>query len=199
MAEPRIVEVVPGRIAYVPDLVPVDDRERLLTALRVECAWSQERLSVRGVPEGVPFPRLVAWHGDPGLGYRYVNVVHPSNPWTPAILEVRALVTGLLDVVPNGCLLNWYRTGRDSIGRHSDAEDDLVPGASILGVSLGAARTMALRPVGGRKKDEIALELEPGSLLVMHGDCQDTWTHEIRKTEDDVGERISLTFRSVRT
>lgn len=192
------VDVVPGRVAYLSGFIPAEDSSRLLADLRDQASWSQERLKVKGLE--VPFPRLVAWHGDPGIGYRYSGVEHPANPWTPAILEVRAKLLGMLpELKANGALLNRYRDGRDSIGRHADREDDLVPGAPIAGVSLGESRTIRFRPMGGSAKEEVRLSLEDGSLLLMYGDCQKTWTHEIRKDPTTTGERISLTFRSVRT
>ena len=47
--------------------------------------------------------------------------------------------------------------------------------------------------------DEVRLDLAHGSIMVMLGDCQRTWTHEIRKAAraEDAGERVSLTFRTV--
>jgi alkylated DNA repair dioxygenase AlkB len=39
--------------------------------------------------------------------------------------------------------------------------------------------------------------LRHGSLLVMGGTSQHHWLHGVPKTEDPVGERISLTFRRI--
>ena len=147
----------------------------------------------------VPFPRLVAWHGDPGVGYRYSGVVHPANGWTPELERVRDLIESRLGYRPNGVLLNRYRGGRDSIGRHSDVETDLVPGSPIAGISLGATRTMVVRGRGDTSTRRTSLPLEDGSLLLMYGDCQSALTHEIPKDPSAEGERISLTFRCVRT
>jgi alkylated DNA repair dioxygenase AlkB len=52
--------------------------------------------------------------------------------------------------------------------------------------------------MGEKADSEIKLVLEDGSMLVMQGDCQRTWTHEIKKEPETKGERISLTFRTVR-
>lgn len=192
-------EVFPDRVALLEGFMGPGETGQLLEALRALPTWSQERLPVRGVEGGVPFHRLVAWHGDPGVGYRYSGIEHPAAGWTPELLAVRDRIEALLGVRPNGVLLNRYRDGRDSIGRHSDREDDLVPGSPIVGVSLGAARTMRIRPAGGRASDGTSVPLRDGSLLLMHGDCQRALTHEVRKDPAVTGERISLTFRSVRT
>ncbi len=96
------------------------------------------------------------------------------------------------------CGLCWYRDGRDSVAWHGDTigrgstEDTMV---AIL--SVGAARTLALRPRAGGKRGALArrFELGHGDLLVMGGSCQRTWEHGIAKTRKPVGPRISIQFR----
>lgn len=190
-------DIIPGRVTYADGFLPKLFATRLMGQLIEECRWSQERLPVRGGIL-VPFPRLVAWHGDPGVTYRYSGIDHPPADWTPGVSDVRARLKEMFpDAMVNGCLLNWYRTGNDSIGRHGDREDDLVPDSPIMCVTLGAPRTLAFRE--NRTKQRIDITPEHGSLLIMYGDCQRTWTHEIKKQPEVQGHRISMTFRSVRT
>ena len=88
-----------------------------------------------------------------------------------------------------------YRDGRDSVAWHGDtigrgrSEDTIV---AI--VSIGAPRTLALRPRGGGP----TLRYEPGhgDLIVMGGSCQRTWEHAVPKTARRVGQRISIQFRT---
>ncbi|HYP43608.1 MAG TPA: alpha-ketoglutarate-dependent dioxygenase AlkB [Propionibacteriaceae bacterium] len=87
-----------------------------------------------------------------------------------------------------------YRDGRDSVAWHGDtigrgrAEDTMV---AI--VSLGAPRSLLLRPRGGGAT--IKNRLGHGDLIVMGGSCQRTWEHAIPKTARPVGPRISVQFR----
>jgi alkylated DNA repair dioxygenase AlkB len=87
-----------------------------------------------------------------------------------------------------------YRDGRDSVAWHGDrigrsrTEDTMV---AI--VSIGAPRTLALRPRGGGRA--LRYELGHGDLIVMGGSCQRTWEHAIPKTARAVGPRISIQFR----
>jgi alkylated DNA repair dioxygenase AlkB len=87
-----------------------------------------------------------------------------------------------------------YRDGRDSVAWHGDtlgrgrAEDTMV---AI--VSLGAPRSLLLRPRGGGAT--IRNRLGHGDLIVMGGSCQRTWEHAIPKTARPVGPRISVQFR----
>jgi alkylated DNA repair dioxygenase AlkB len=87
-----------------------------------------------------------------------------------------------------------YRDGSDSVAWHGDkigrgsSEDTMV---AI--VSLGATRTLALRPRGGGAS--LRLPQAHGDLLVMGGSCQRTWEHSIPKTAKPCGPRISMQFR----
>ena len=87
-----------------------------------------------------------------------------------------------------------YRDGQDSVAWHGDTfgrgrtEDTMV---AIL--SLGAPRTLALRPRGGGPVQRH--EVGHGDLVVMGGSCQRTWEHAVPKTARPVGPRISVQFR----
>jgi alkylated DNA repair dioxygenase AlkB len=59
-------------------------------------------------------------------------------------------------------------------------------------ISVGAARTLALRPRGGGAT--IRYEVGHGDLLVMDGSCQRTWEHAVPKTRRPVEPRISIQF-----
>jgi alkylated DNA repair dioxygenase AlkB len=87
-----------------------------------------------------------------------------------------------------------YRDGRDSVAWHGDrigrsrTEDTMV---AII--SIGAPRTLALRPRGGGRA--LRYELGHGDLIVMGGSAQRTWEHAVPKTARPVGPRISIQFR----
>ncbi|MEI2765615.1 MAG: alpha-ketoglutarate-dependent dioxygenase AlkB [Dermatophilaceae bacterium] len=87
-----------------------------------------------------------------------------------------------------------YRDGRDSVAWHGDrigrgaTHDTMV---AIL--SVGATRTLALRPRGGGAT-ALRVGLGHGDLLVMGGSCQRTWEHAVPKTAKPVGPRISIQF-----
>jgi alkylated DNA repair dioxygenase AlkB len=87
-----------------------------------------------------------------------------------------------------------YRDGRDSVAWHGDRvgrAKDLDTMVAIL--SIGSARTLALRPRGGGESR--GFSLGHGDLVVMGGSCQRTWDHAIPKTTRAVGPRISIQFR----
>jgi alkylated DNA repair dioxygenase AlkB len=90
--------------------------------------------------------------------------------------------------------LCFYRDGRDSVAWHGDtlgrgAKEDTM----VAIVSVGAPRTLLLRPRGGGPA--VRQLLGPGDLIVMGGSCQRTWEHAVPKTGKPVGPRISIQFR----
>jgi len=96
----------------------------------------------------------------------------------------------------NSVLLNLYRSGRDSIGWHADDEPELGSDPTIASVSLGVTRKFRLRHK--QLKHLFELPLSHGSLLIMRGETQQHWVHEIPKETGIDSPRINLTFRHIR-
>ncbi|MFV0459324.1 MAG: alpha-ketoglutarate-dependent dioxygenase AlkB [Actinomycetales bacterium] len=87
-----------------------------------------------------------------------------------------------------------YRDGRDSVAWHGDTIGRGRTHDTIVAIlSLGATRTLALRPRGGG--ESLRFTIGHGDLLVMGGSCQRTWEHAIPKMSEPVGPRISVQFR----
>ena len=49
----------------------------------------------------------------------------------------------------------------------------------------------------GKKSFNLKLLLKNGSVLIMSGETQEYWLHQIPKTKKNVGPRINLTFRKI--
>ena len=62
-------------------------------------------------------------------------------------------------------------------------------------MSFGAVREFVLKHK--KSKETLKYRLGHGSLMVMGGTSQHHWLHALPKTEEEVGERISLTFRRI--
>lgn len=176
-----------GWIRYWANFLPVPEADRLFEALRRDVQWEQFRNRLW------TFPRLTAFIADPGVIYRYSGVEHAGRGWAPSLLDILQRVEQATAATFNGVLLNLYRDGHDSMGRHSDAEPELGPNPLVASVSLGAVRSFVLRHSASKEKR--ALDLAHGSLLVMGGTLQHHWVHELPKTQQPIGERINMTFR----
>ena len=84
------------------------------------------------------------------------------------------------------------------MGLHADDEPELGARPVIASLSLGEERTFRLRHRLRRDIAPVKLPLPSGSLLVMAGDTQENWKHEVPKERRACGERINLTFRLIK-
>jgi alkylated DNA repair dioxygenase AlkB len=98
----------------------------------------------------------------------------------------------------NQVLINWYENGLHYIGSHSDDTRQLVPHSPIVSISLGAERRFRIREKA--TKSVVAdLKMTNRSYVVMGGEMQNHYTHEVPKINGEkgktVGRRINITFR----
>jgi alkylated DNA repair dioxygenase AlkB len=178
----------------------VHDHAAYLAALIAGMTWQQRSITLYG--REVMQPRLIAWAGEAPYSYSG-DTLRPKHDDCEALSQLRADVDRHVGKHFNHVLLNRYRDGRDSIGMHADDESGLVTRAPIVSLSLGARRRLKFRPKpfdhGHTTAGSLSLNLGEGDLLVMHGRTQEFYSHGIDKAGGDIGERISVTFRRVRT
>jgi alkylated DNA repair dioxygenase AlkB len=180
-AEPLvIVDDDHGRFAYEPDVISVSLAEMWFATLLAGIPWQAQRREMYG--REVDVPRLVQHYA-------------LEDPALPSVLRDAGREVIVATGVPFTSVgLNLYRDGRDSVAPHNDHIEELAEGAPITLLSLGAARTMALREREAPKR-KFDVTLEPGSLLTMSYATQFHWDHGIPKARGEVGARISLAFR----
>lgn len=92
----------------------------------------------------------------------------------------------------NSCLINKYRTGRDSIPPHRDCLDSFGEYPTIANFSIGDEREIMFR--NNKTKETTSYLLKENSLFIMAGTSQTDYTHEILKTDSEK-VRYSMTFR----
>jgi alkylated DNA repair dioxygenase AlkB len=139
------------------------------------------------------------WQQSYGRDYKFSGITHKALPF-PAEFKPFLKWVNTLDYEGefNQILANWYENGLHNIGKHSDSETDHVKGAPIISISLGETRTFRLRKIGqkGIYKD---IELSNGTVLVMGGNFQREFTHEIPKITGEkgkaIGKRVNITIR----
>jgi hypothetical protein len=132
-----------------------------------------------------------------GLPYNYSGIEWPAAPFPAGLLLILDQLEQKLGYRSNNCLANYYSDGNSTMGFHSDSTDELMTGTGIAVVSLGSERTITFRNQADRKILERYL-LRSGSLLYMTPEMQRDWKHGILQDEN-VGGRISLTFRCMKT
>ncbi len=189
---------IPGATIYFEaNFLPPEDAARLFELLLQKCPWER-----RAAFFGHPVPREEAYYGDPDAHYTYSRRRYEPLPWIPELLALKTRVeqatpaaayTGSLPVGYNAVLCNLYRNGNDSMGLHSDDEPEMGP--VIASVSLGAERLFRLKRRGGGIV--FSERLPHGSLLIMAGDTQKNFKHEVPKEPTVTRPRINLTFRRI--
>jgi alkylated DNA repair dioxygenase AlkB len=184
------IEVKDGTLYLEKEFMPAALADKLMEHLKATVKWQQ-----KVTPYGVPMPRLTGYFADKDKNYKYSGIIQIAEEWTKPILILKEKVEKAAGTDFNSLLLNYYRNGKDSIGWHSDDERELVPNPIVASLTLGASRNFELKHKKGAKIGRLTLPLTHGSLLVMGETIQQHWLHAVLKTEEDVGERINLTFR----
>jgi len=191
---------IPGaEIYYDQHFLQPEEASQLFNTLLSKCAWERRSGSF-----GHAVPRDEAYYGDPGAQYTYSRREYKPLAWIPELLSLKARVEQATPVAAyanlrlprtgyNAALCNLYRDGNDSVGLHADAEPEMGP--VIASVSLGAERLFRLK----RKDGSVAFfeRLPHGSLLIMAGDTQKNFRHEVPKEAGVTQPRINLTFRCI--
>lgn len=137
--------------------------------------------------------RSVGFFSDSSEGYRYSGRIMKSKPMTPKIKELISTINEKLGSEFNGILINEYKNGNDTIGKHSDDEIYLDK-SGVVSLSVGATRTFRIRSKVTNKIIE-DIPLTHGDVVHMAGDFQKEFTHEIPAEKTVTEPRISFTFR----
>ncbi len=192
----QLIQLPGAELLFLPALFEQQEADALLVDLTHNIAWQQESISLYGQQHLLP--RLTAWYGDEGSRYQYSAVNLHALPWTPTLLSIKQRMEAHSGGVQfNSVLLNLYRNGSDGVAWHSDNEAELGSNPIIASVSFGQERPFQLRH-NQDKNLKYSLPLPHGSLLIMRGETQRNWLHQIPKSTKKMAPRINLTFRVVR-
>lgn len=182
-----------GELYLVQGFYLPDDARQLFDILLNELNWQQEQIFLYG--RWVNVPRLMCWYGDETAKYQYSGVNHLPLPWTRSLLSTKQKIESVYRCSFNSVMANLYRDGSDSMGCHADNEKELGKNPFIASVSLGEERLLKFRHQ--KSKDVVDVNLSHGDLLLMAGEIQHHWRHELPKTKKKKTERINLTFRQI--
>lgn len=193
--EPHHYDLPDGDVALFPNTFPLPEADRLFAQLQAETKWQQDHIKLYG--KQIPLPRLTAWYGEPGRTYTYSGIAMNPHPWTPVLLEIKEQVEELAETNFNSVLLNFYRTGQDSVSWHADDEPELTPCQTIGSVSFGGTRRFVMKHKHNTDIPRLEVPLTHGSVLLMRGETQQHWLHQVPRTAKPVAPRINLTFRVI--
>jgi alkylated DNA repair dioxygenase AlkB len=188
------IELPGASLLWDEHFLSAEQADFLLENVQEKLRWEQHYIHLFG--RRVASPRLSVWMGDSDARYRYSGVPYKPIAWLDCLQDLRMRLQDELNERFNSVLCNLYRNEQDSMGLHADDEPELGAQPVIASISLGATRRFRLK----RRDNAVAsksIELNHGSLLVMRGDTQTLWQHEIPKQKTPCGPRINLTYRSI--
>lgn len=193
-SEKITIELPKASLEYFPNFFELQKANELFSLLQNTIPWQQDTITVFG--KNHLQPRLTALYGNNNNLYQYSNVVMKPHPWNSLLTFIKEAIEDELHNTFNAVLLNYYRNGADSMGWHADNEASLGRNPIIASVSFGATRPIQFKH-NTQENLKHKINLEHGSLLVMKGETQHFWKHQIPKTSKPVGPRINLTFRNL--
>lgn len=189
-----VFQLPQAKLIYIPNFYNPQKANDLFLTLKETCAWQQDSITIFGKTH--PQPRLTALYANNSKSYSYSNITMQPNRFTPELLNIKADIENETNTNFTTVLINRYRNGSDSNGWHADNEKELGENPIIASLSLGESRPFHFKH-RTIKEEKHKLLLASGSLLIMSGEMQQYWLHQIPKTKKDIGERINLTFRKI--
>jgi alkylated DNA repair dioxygenase AlkB len=176
---------LPAGFFYQPDFITPAEEEALLSEI------ASVPLHEAKYKEFTAKRRIMSY----GASYDFSNnELLPAGP-IPSFLDDLRERAAQWAAVPaerfTHALIAEYKTGTQ-LGWHRDVPEFEL----IVGVSLGGACRMRLRPYPpkkGKSAASLSLELEPRSAYLMRGDARWGWQHSIPPTKTT---RYSITFRT---
>lgn len=183
-------------ISYDSSFLEKENADELLNYLLTNVEWEQKFYTSYKTGQKIAQPRLTAWFADdPNMAYSYSGITQKVQSWLSPLSDLKEKIEKASGAIFNSVLLNFYRDGSDSVGLHADNEKELGLKPTIASISLGATRTFRMKH-NSHAFQTINSQLVHGSLLIMGGNCQQDWKHEVPKEPDISQGRVNLTFRN---
>jgi alkylated DNA repair dioxygenase AlkB len=193
-AEKRHLHLPNAEVIYIPYFYDQQKADGYFEHLKSKIPWQQDDIKIFG--KVYAQPRLTALFATNEKPYSYSNITMMPKKFTAELEQIKTEIEALSHHEFTTVLLNLYRTGADSNGWHADNEKELGENPVIASLSFGATRTFHFKH-RTIKEERYKLNLEHGSLLIMKGEMQHFWLHQIPKTKKRIEERINLTFRTL--
>lgn len=188
------IELQGANLLYLEDFLSNEQADKLFDKLLHYEQWRQDHIKIFG--KEILQPRLTALFSDNNNAYTYSGLTMHPEIFPSYLTRIKERSEEICEQSFNACLANLYRDGQDSMGWHADDEKELGTNPVIASVSIGEPRMFHLKH-RNNKNLTYKKRLQHGSLLVMKGDTQKFWKHQLPKTKKQIGPRINLTFRKI--
>jgi len=191
---PQQLQLPDADITYFPNFISTPKATQIFETLQQETPWQQDDIKVFG--KVYAQPRLTALYGTNQKSYSYSSIEMIPHALTPTLANLKRIIDETCQANFTTLLLNYYRDGKDSNGWHADNEKELGKNPMIASLSFGQERFFHLKH-RTNKTLKHKLLLQHGSLLLMKGETQQHWLHQIPKTAKQIQGRINITFRII--
>ncbi len=188
----KTIQLRNGELYFDQNLLSLNESQELFQLLLSNSEWEQGEITIFG--KTIIEPRLRCWYGE--KDYVYSNSILKANPLPSYLVKFKTNIEQIAQTTFNSVLINYYRDGNDSMGWHQDNEKELGKNPVIASLSLGQMRVFHFKHIN-LKEEKFKLELTNGSLLIMKGETQHFWKHQIPKSKQLNEPRINLTFRNI--
>ena len=192
--EKRLFNLPNAQLIYIENFYDTLKADLYFDTLKKTTKWQQDDITIFG--KTYKQPRLTALYANNSEPYSYSNITMQPSILTPELQEIKMDIEQKMNHKFTSVLLNLYRNGNDSNGWHADNETALGINPVIASLSFGETRPFHFKH-RHIKEERYKINLNHGSLLIMQGEMQHHWLHQIAKTKKTIGERINLTFRSI--
>lgn len=180
-----------GTLLFDEGFLNQEEADLLFKHFEATLPFHQGTITLFGKTHAIP--RLEAFFATENKTYSYSGKTLQTHPFTTELLNLKSKIEAISQEQFNCVLVNLYRNGQDSNGWHADNEPELGKNPVIASLSLGATRRFDLRH--NLTNEKISFNLTNGSILLMKGEIQHYWKHQIAKTKKIDAARINLTFR----
>lgn len=183
-----------GEVWYEPGFLSPSESWDLFQNLTESLPWAPDQVKIFG--KQITTRRTMVWLAEGDLRYTYSGLERIPVPFPSELKDLKSRLEQVLNQEFNSCLANFYPSGNEGMGWHSDNEGMLDPQAGIASISLGATRKFQFRH--RHLGTTVDCQLESGSLLWMLPPTQEFWKHQLPVQKRVTQARINLTFRKIR-
>lgn len=177
-------------------LVLKNSKEDIFKDIMKECVnYCEPLLEIR--PEIVLYGKVchqnrdVAFFSDDTDGFKFSNRKMMAIPLNLHLKVLLSFINDLVGQKYNGIAVNRYNSGLDYISPHSDK---IKNKKGVAAVSFGARRVLRVRE---KETKDLVLDktLQCDEIVVMEGNFQQEFTHEVPVDKRCKSKRVSFTMR----
>lgn len=179
-------------LVYHPNFLA--QQNELMQEIKAKATWHRDRYKLFG--REVDAPRLSCFYAEKGVNYNYSGMLVEGKGIPKYLENILNLVNTTCAHSFNSILINYYKNGADYMGWHADNEPELGENPKIASLNIGTSRRFQFKH-RKLKNEKLEVLLNPSDLLVMQGETQHFWLHQLPKSLKVKTERINLTFRQI--